>query len=548
MKQFTEIHHFFTYLNHVVPTCWDQPAITDYQGKYDYTYGKAAEQVAKIRLLLNKAGIQAGDHVAICSNNCANWAVAAMSITINHSVIVSLMDAFVPEDIEKLVRHSNAKAMFVSSAVWEHIHIESLPNVDLVLNTESFQLLYARTPQIEEVYQNIEQLFIEQYPNGFGKENINLPEDRLDDLMIINYTSGTTSSPKGVMLSYRNISANIQYSQETIPNKAGWTEICMLPLAHMFGFSIEFLYQVCGGCHVYFLNKKPSPTILMQAYSEVKPYMILTVPLVLEKIFRKKIFPALQKPIVKVIWNTPLLCKVIEKRIYKELMNAFGGQLIWLITGGAAVHPEVERIFRRIRFPFVVGYGLTETGPLACYAHWYNEVQGCCGTVVDRCELKIDSEDPYKIVGEIFFRGPHVMMGYYNNEEATKEILDADGWLHTGDLGVVDKQGRLFIKGRKKAMILSSNGQNIYPEEVEEKVNSLPMVEESLVVDRNGKLVALVVPEHHIERDVIEEQMKKNLVLLNEQLPKHSQIQSIEIMETEFEKTPKQSIKRFLYS
>ena len=548
MKQFTEIHHFFTYLNHVVPTCWDQPAITDYQGKYDYTYGKAAEQVAKIRLLLNKAGIQAGDHVAICSNNCANWAVAAMSITINHSVIVSLMDAFVPEDIEKLVRHSNAKAMFVSSAVWEHIHIESLPNVDLVLNTESFQLLYARTPQIEEVYQNIEQLFIEQYPNGFGKENINLPEDRLDDLMIINYTSGTTSSPKGVMLSYRNISANIQYSQETIPNKAGWTEICMLPLAHMFGFSIEFLYQVCGGCHVYFLNKKPSPTILMQAYSEVKPYMILTVPLVLEKIFRKKIFPALQKPIVKVIWNTPLLCKVIEKRIYKELMNAFGGQLIWLITGGAAVHPEVERIFRRIRFPFVVGYGLTETGPLACYAHWYNEVQGCCGTVVDRCELKIDSEDPYKIGGEIFFRGPHVMMGYYNNEEATKEILDADGWLHTGDLGVVDKQGRLFIKGRKKAMILSSNGQNIYPEEVEEKVNSLPMVEESLVVDRNGKLVALVVPEHHIERDVIEEQMKKNLVLLNEQLPKHSQIQSIEIMETEFEKTPKQSIKRFLYS
>ena len=548
MKQFTEIHHFFTYLNHVVPTCWDQPAITDYQGKYDYTYGKAAEQVAKIRLLLNKAGIQAGDHVAICSNNCANWAVAAMSITINHSVIVSLMDAFVPEDIEKLVRHSNAKAMFVSSAVWEHIHIESLPNVDLVLNTESFQLLYARTPQIEEVYQNIEQLFIEQYPNGFGKENINLPEDRLDDLMIINYTSGTTSSPKGVMLSYRNISANIQYSQETIPNKAGWTEICMLPLAHMFGFSIEFLYQVCGGCHVYFLNKKPSPTILMQAYSEVKPYMILTVPLVLEKIFRKKIFPALQKPIVKVIWNTPLLCKVIEKRIYKELMNAFGGQLIWLITGGAAVHPEVERIFRRIRFPFVVGYGLTETGPLACYAHWYNEVQGCCGTVVDRCELKIDSEDPYKIVGEIFFRGPHVMMGYYNNEEATKEILDADGWLHTGDLGVVDKQGRLFIKGRKKAMILSSNGQNIYPEEVEEKVNSLPMVEESLVVDRNGKLVALVIPEHHIERDVIEEQMKKNLVLLNEQLPKHSQIQSIEIMETEFEKTPKQSIKRFLYS
>ena len=286
----------------------------------------------------------------------------------------------------------------------------------------------------------------------------------------------------------------------------------------------------------------------MQAYSEVKPYMILTVPLVLEKIFRKKIFPALQKPIVKVIWNTPLLCKVIEKRIYKELMNAFGGQLIWLITGGADVHPEVERIFRRIRFPFVVGYGLTETGPLACYAHWYNEVQGCCGTVVDRCELKIDSEDPYKIVGEIFFRGPHVMMGYYNNEEATKEILDADGWLHTGDLGVVDKQGRLFIKGRKKAMILSSNGQNIYPEEVEEKVNSLPMVEESLVVDRNGKLVALVVPEHHIERDVIEEQMKKNLVLLNEQLPKHSQIQSIEIMETEFEKTPKQSIKRFLYS
>ena len=259
MKQFNELHHFFTYLNHVVPAHWDEPALTDYQGKYDYTYGQAAEQVAKIRLLLNKAGVQEGDHVAICSNNCANWAVAAMAITINHSVIVSLMDAFVPEDIEKLVRHSNAKAMFVSSAVWEHIHIESLPGVDLIINTESFQLLYARTPQIEEVYRNSEQLFSEQYPNGFGKEDIHLPNDRMEDLMIINYTSGTTSSPKGVMLSYRNISANIQYSQETIPNKAGWSEICMLPLAHMFGFTIEFLYQVCGGCHVYFLNKKPKP-------------------------------------------------------------------------------------------------------------------------------------------------------------------------------------------------------------------------------------------------------------------------------------------------
>ena len=541
--------HFFHYFNERIPQNWNEPALTDYDGDNNYTFGEMAAQMAHLQILLDAAGIKKGDKVAICSKNCANWAIALLSIAANRGVIVSIMDAFVGADIEGLVNHSDAKAMFVGESVWKKVSIENMPNLDLVLCTTDFELLYAKTPVQEKAYKQSEELFLKRYPYGFKESDVCFPTDNLDELMIINYTSGTTSAPKGAMLSYRNISANVQYSQETIPNHAGWSEVCMLPLAHMFGMTIEFLYQVAGGCHVYFLSKTPSPSVLMKAYAETKPYMILTVPLVLEKIFKAKIFPALEKPIVKFLWNTPLLCKIVEKKIYNQLMQAFGGNLIWLITGGAAINAEVERVFRRIKFPFVVGYGMTEAGPLICYDHWFNEVQGCCGKCVTRNELKIDSPDPEKIVGEILFRGEHVMMGYYKNEEATASAIDKDGWLHTGDLGTIDKDGHLFIRGRSKAMILSSNGQNIYPEELEDKINNLPAVVESVVVSRNGRLVALVFADqkYDLQGLTMQQLMNDNLKKLNTQLPAYSHISEIELVDKEFEKTPKRSIRRFLY-
>lgn len=552
-KKCTPVKHFFEYFNERIPQNWNEPAITDFDGDKNYTYGEMATKVAQLQVLLQNAGLERGDKVVICSKNCSNWAISFLSIAANRGVIVSIMDAFMGNDIEKLINHSDAKAVFVGDSVWQKIHIENLPNIKFVLSTTNFELLYARTEEQEKAYAQKEQLFSEKYPNGFGKADIALPTDNMDDLMIINYTSGTTSAPKGVMLSYRAISANVHYSQETIPNHAGWAEVCMLPLAHMFGMTIEFLYQVAGGCHVYFLSKTPSPSVLMRAFAETKPYMILTVPLVLEKIFKAKIFPALEKPMVKLLWHTPLLCKIVEKQIYKQLMQAFGGNLIWLITGGAAINAEVEKVFRRIKFPFVVGYGMTEAGPLICYDHWYNEVQGCCGKVVDRCELRIDSDDPEHKVGEILFRGEHLMMGYYKNEQATRAAIDKDGWFHTGDLGTMDKKGNLFIKGRSKAMILSSNGQNIYPEELEDKLNNQTGVVESVVVGRNGKLVALIYPDYTLKEHeklgdkTLEQLMQENLQIVNKQLPAYAHISGFELVETEFEKTPKRSIRRFLY-
>ena len=549
-KPLAPTKHFFEYFNENLPKNWDEPALTDYDDVTSYTYGEMGAKMMQVQAMLEVAGLKAGDKIAICSKNCANWAIAFLAIAANRGVVVSIMDAFVESDIENLVTHSDAKAIFVGPAVWKRLHPEKMPNIQIAIGTEQFRVLYTKDEQLNTVKEDAEKLFNERYPNGFTKADVNLPTDNLDELMIINYTSGTTSAPKGVMLSYRAISANVQYSQETIPNHAGWTEVCMLPLSHMFGMTIEFLYQIAGGCHVYFLSKTPSPTVLLKAYKETKPYMILTVPLVLEKIFKAKIFPALNKPMVKFLWHTPLLCKIVERTIYKQLMEAFGGNLIWLITGGAAINAEVEKVFRRIKFPFVVGYGMTEAGPLICYEHWYNEVIGCCGSCVTRNELKIDSPDPENVVGEILFRGEHVMMGYYKNEEATRAAIDEEGWLHTGDLGTLNKKGLLFIKGRSKAMILSSNGQNIYPEGIEDKVNNLPGVVESLVVGRQGKIVALVYPDekYDLQNKSMEELMNKNLATLNAMLPTYSKVSSIVLVDKEFEKTPKRSIRRFLYS
>lgn len=549
-KEVTPVKHFFEYFNERIPQNWNQPALTDFDGEKDYTYGQMAEHIAALQVLLSTAGIREGDKVVVCGKNCANWAVAFLSIAANKGVIVSILDAFVGQDIEKLINHSDAKAVFMGATTWAKVNIQNLPNVLLALSLEDFGLLYAADTQQKQAFGDWSEHCQLVYPDGYTKDNVHFPTDNMDDLMIINYTSGTTSAPKGVMLSYRAISANVHYSQETIPNHAGWTEVCMLPLAHMFGMTIEFLYQIAGGCHVYFLSKTPSPTVLMKAYAQTKPYMILTVPLVLEKIIKSKVMPVLEKQPVKFMWHTPILRKFVEKALYDQLMKAFGGNLKWLITGGAALNADVERIFRRIHFPLAVGYGMTEAGPLICYEEWSKEVLGCCGRVVDRNELKIDSANPEKEVGEILFRGDHTMMGYYKNEEATNATLDAEGWLHTGDLGVLDRQGRLFIKGRAKAMILSSNGQNIYPEELEDKLNSMPLVVESVVVEREGKLVGLVYPDYEAAKKDgkdLDTVMQSNLAKLNQQIPLYAKVSAIELVKTEFEKTPKKSIRRFLY-
>jgi long-chain acyl-CoA synthetase len=548
-KKIEPTRHFFTYYNRTIPENWNAPALTDYNGTKSYTYGEMAAQMFKLQILMQEAGLGRGDKVVICSRNCANWAISLLAIAANRGVIVSIMDAFAPADIEGLTNHSDAKAMFVSQNVWKSIDVQHLENVNLIIDTDDFQLLYARGEQQQKAAEQFRELYRERYPRGLNREDIDLPTDNLDDLMIINYTSGTTGAPRGAMLSYRNISANVQYSQEEIPNHAGWTEVCMLPLAHMFGMTIEFLYQVAGGCHVYFLGKTPSPATLLKCYSETKPYMILTVPLVIEKIFKGKIFPALEKPGVKMLWNTPGLCKIVEKKIYSQLMNAFGGNLIWLITGGAALNAEVEKVLRRIKFPLVVGYGMTEAGPLVSYEHWYKQPIGSCGKVVTRNEVMINSQDPEHEVGEILFRGEHVMMGYYKNEESTKATIDSEGWLHTGDLGLIDKHGNLYIKGRSKAMILTAGGQNIYPEELEAKLSNLPGISEALVVGRKGKLVALVYPDPAFDWNTVsvEEQMNHNLQKINTLVAKYEQISAIETVEQEFAKTPKRSIRRFLY-
>ncbi len=549
----TPTKHFFEYYNRNIVQNWDEPALTDYTGTKTYSYGEMARQMARLQTLLENAGISRGDKVVVCGLNCANWAVAFLSIAANRGVIVSIMDAFTGPDIEKLTNHSEAKAMFVGELVWGKINIENMPNIEMVIKINDFSLLYAKNKVAKDAYMNLDTLFAARYPNGYQKEDVALPTDNMEELMIINYTSGTTSDPKGVMVSYRSISANVQFSQEKIPNHAGWSEVCMLPLAHMFGLTIEFIYQIAGGCHVYFLGKTPSPSVLLRAFAEVHPYMILTVPLVIEKIFKDKIFPALEKPLVKFLWNTPLLCKIVEKKIYNQLMAAFGGNVKWLITGGAAINQEVEKTLRRIHFPFVVGYGMTECGPLISYEDYRVQPLGSCGRCVTRNEVKIDSKDPHNEVGEILFRGEHVMMGYYKNEEATRAALDSDGWLHTGDLGLIDKKGNIFIKGRSKAMILSSNGQNIYPEELEDKLNNMPGVVESVVVSRNGKLVGLVFPDYSLEGkeqlqgQTLQAYMTANLKKVNEQLPAYSKIAEVELVQNEFEKTPKRSIRRFLY-
>ena len=544
--------HFLDYIQTTIRRDWKEPAMTDYDDGGEFTYGQMAERIARIHVLFKAIGLKKGDKVALCGRNSSHWAIAMLATVSYEAVAVSIMDAFTPESIYALVKHSDARIFMVGDVVWKNLKEEELNQVDAIICQNTLELYFAKNNDIKNAHAFWDKLFKAEYPNGFDPTKVTYATDNFDEPAIINYTSGSTGDPKGVVLTHRNISSNVTFGQDKIPNQAGWSVVSMLPLAHMFGLTFEFLYQLAGGCHVYFLNRTPSPQVLLKALSEVHPYMILTVPLVIEKIFKKSIFPAIQKPLVKVLWYLPGINKVIRRKVYDKLMQAFGGNLKYLIIGGAALNHEVEKCLKQIKFPYCVGYGMTECAPLIAYTPWNEFKIRSCGKIVDRMQVKVDSENPQKVVGEIMVKGESVMNGYYKNQAATDAIFTEDGWMKTGDLGVIDADGNIFIRGRNKNMILSGNGQNIYPEEIEDKVNNMPYVIESVVVSRGGNLVALVYADTAaIKKETThtpQEIMDMNCAKVNKLIPRFCKITSFELVEQEFAKTPKKSIKRFLYS
>ena len=550
--------HLFAYYNEVFPAHWDEPALTDYAGQVSYTFGTLAEQMARVGLLFRALGIRPGDKIALCARNCANWGVSYLSIAAYGGVIVSILQDFTGEDIQGLVNHSDARLLIVGPYVWKNLPQDAatlsrnMPQLKAVVTLADFTVLYQQAGEVRvNGIGDIESVFRKEYPAGFRPEDVHYRTDNMDELMLINYTSGTTGAPKGVMLTYRSLSGNLLAGHTYLPNQPGWRLVSMLPLAHMFGQLAEFLFPLSGGCHIYFLAKTPTPTLLMKAFAEVHPYMIVTVPLVIEKICKRSVFPIINGAMMRRLWNAPFgIGRIIKRKVKKKLLDAFGGRLRYFIVGGAAVNPEVEKLLLDIHFPFVVGYGMTECGPLigGCYVKEF--VARSAGHALPGNEVRIDSEDPLHTVGEILVKGDNVMTGYYKNPEGTRQVFTKDGWLRTGDLGLLDERGNIFIKGRNKNMILSSTGQNIYPEEIEDKLNNMEGVAESVVVEREGKLVALVFPDQQGElnfRQPLAELMRENLKRLNDRLPKYSQILKIELQEKEFEKTPKKSIKRLLY-
>lgn len=544
----TPTTHLFTYVNHVMQTEWNHPAFSDYGENVNYTYGEIATQIEKLNLVFKACGVQPGDKIAFCGANSSNWGISFLSVLAYRAVAVSILPDFTGADIEKLVNHSGAKILLAGPVVANKINPDNMPDVVAVIRTKDFSVLSAKTDDFANAIAGADQLFAAAHPNGFSAKDVCYHTDSLDELALINYTSGTTSSPKGVMLTYRALSSNVTFGKEWIPNGPNDNIVSMLPLAHMFGMAFEFLYQVAGGTHIYFLTKL-SPTVLLKALGECQPYLMLTVPLMIEKIYNAKLKPMVTKPIVRALWNVPGIGTFIKKKVRDGLMQAFGGKLNCLIIGGAALNSEVEKCLMDVKFPFLVGYGMTEAAPLIGYVPWNEFRAHSCGRIVDRMQVRIDSEDPAKIVGEIQVKGDNVMMGYYKNEEATKAAFTEDGWLKTGDLGVLDAEGNMYIRGRNKNMILGPSGQNIYPEEIEDVINSMDGVAESLCVARDGKLWALIFPDENYDLAgrTIDEVMAENKVKMNKLLPNYSQIYQIELMKEEFAKTPKRSIKRFMY-
>lgn len=534
---------------------WDSDALTDYKG-ITLQYKDVARKIEKLHILFENSGVEHGDKIAICGRNCASWAVVFLATLTYGAVAVPVLHEFTADQIHNIVNHSEAKLLFVGDVVATVIDPTKMPSLEGIVYIPDYSLVVSRTDKLTYAREHLNELFGKKYPKAFRQQHISYYKEKdPSELALINYTSGTTGFSKGVMLPYRALWSNIDFAKGVLGKtiKKGDNTISILPMAHMYGMSFEFLFEFLHGCHVFYLTRVPSPAIIAQAFKDVKPAIVIAVPLVIEKIIRKKVFPQIQNTKVKLLMKMPGVGKKVKKRICEQVYQAFGGNLYEVIIGGAALNQEIESFLKDIDFPFTVGYGATECAPIITYSDWHDFVPMSCGREVVHMEVKIDSENPETVPGEILARGLNVMLGYYKNDEATAQTIDKDGWYHTGDLGLMDKGGNVFIKGRSKNMLLGPNGQNIYPEEIEDKLNSMTFAMESVVVQRDGKLVGLVHPDFDevqamgLSRDDLQSLMEENRVQVNANLPVCCKIAAIEIHDEEFEKTPKKSIKRYLY-
>ena len=534
---------------------WDRDALTDYKG-ITLQYHDVARKIEKLHILFENGGVERGDKIALCGRNSAHWAVAFLATLTYGAIAVPVLHEFTAEQIHNIVNHSEAKFLFVGDVVATQVDPVKMPGLEGIINIPDYSLCLSRTDKLTYAREHLNEMFGRKYPKYFRRQHVAYyKEQSPDELALINYTSGTTGFSKGVMIPYRALWGNYDFAEHVLGNvvKQGDSVISILPMAHMYGMAFEFIFEFLHGCHIYYLTRIPSPAIIAQAFTDIRPAIIIAVPLIIEKIIRKRVFPKLQNNTMRLLWNMPVISKKIQQRVCEQVRKAFGDQFYEIIIGGAAFNHEVEQFLKAIGFPFTVGYGATECAPIICYSDWQHFVPGSCGRAVVHMEVKIDSPDPARIPGEILARGTNVMLGYYKNPEATAQTIDADGWYHTGDLGTMDADGNVFIRGRSKNMLLGPSGQNIYPEEIEDKLNSMQLVLESVVVQRDTKLVALVHPDMDaatdlgIRHDALAQLMEQNRTQVNEQLAAYCKLAEIEIHKNEFEKTPKKSIKRYLY-
>ncbi len=549
-----DIPSFNSYIERTIKDNWLLDALTDYKGA-TLQYHDVARKIEKLHIMMEAAGIQKGDRIAVCGRNSAHWAVAFLATLTYGAVIVPILHEFNDEQIHNIVNHSESKLLFVGDYIVNVIDEKQMPNLEGIFNLPDFSLYVSHNEQLTDARERLNELFGKKYPNAFRREDVHWYQGTAEELCMINYTSGTTGFSKGVMLPYRALWGNVDFCQKNLGvhmPKFSRT-LSILPMAHMYGMAIEFLFPFCSGYHLFFLTRLPSPAIIAEAFKEVRPDVVVAVPLIIEKIIRKRVFPKIQTNAVKLMLQMPVVKDKVKKRICQEVYAAFGGRAYEVIVGGAPLNQEIEQFLKGIDFPITVGYGTTECAPLISYSDYHDFVPGSCGTPLPCMEVKIVSSDPQNVEGEIITRGTNVMMGYYKNEEATRQAIDSEGWYHTGDLATMSQDGHIFIRGRLKNMLLGANGQNVYPEEIEDKLNSMAMVSESLIVQRGDHLVALIYPDMDEARNMgfnsedIEGIMEQNRQDLNQTLPAYSRIQAFELQDKEFQKTPKKSIKRYLY-
>ena len=550
-----QTQHFNSLIQQSIIDNWDKDALTDFQGA-TLQYHDVARKIEKLHIMFENSGIVKGDKIALAGRNSAHWAVAFLATLTYGCVAVPILHEFTPDQMHNIVNHSEARPLFVGDVVATQIDATKMPQLEGIIYIPDYSLVLSRTEKLTFAREHLNEIFGQRFPKYFRKEHVNYHiEQSPDELALINYTSGTTGFSKGVMLPYRALWSNAYFAQSVLGSevKSGDPIISILPMAHMYGMAFEFIFEFLTGCHIYFLTRIPSPAIIAQAFSEIKPRVIISVPLVIEKIIRKRVFPKLQNNAIRLLMHMPVIAKKLGDKICQQVSDAFGGQFYEVIIGGAAFNQEVEKFLHRIGFKYTVGYGATECAPIICYADYHTYVPGSCGRPVVNMQVEIDSPDPERIPGEILAKGMNVMLGYYKNEEATRQALDAEGWYHTGDLGTMDAQGNVFIKGRSKNMLLGASGQNIYPEEIEDKLNSMELVSECIVIQEGDKLVGLVYPDYDeaqslgLSNSDIEKVMEQNRAELNQSQPAYCRLSSIRLRSEEFEKTPKKSIKRYLY-